>query len=70
MKINGVNTPDADNRGRAFRYKEDGPHFCGPCLMNGVLMVVKVWENSSVMGNKYLRMVFETPEDNQHLIQD
>ena len=68
MKINGASLPDADNRGRVFPFMESGPHFAGPCVVNGVLMVVKLWENQTTEGRKYYRMIFETPEDCPNLI--
>lgn len=68
MKINGINIPTADNRGRAFPYKQEGPQYCGPCVINGKELVVKVWINKSSVGNTYLRMVFESFEENPHLI--
>jgi len=61
--INGSNIPDADNRGRAFPYKETGPHFVGPCIVNGVLMVIKAWRNTTADGREYYRYVFDKPED-------
>lgn len=63
--FNGSKIPDADNRGRAFPYKETGPQFAGVCLVNGHLMVIKVWENSTQDDRKYLRFIFEKPEDSQ-----
>lgn len=71
MQINGVNVPDANNRGRVFPYQESGPHFCGPAVVNGVLMVVKVWQNTVPSnGNPYFRMVFETLDENPHLVKE
>lgn len=61
--INGSKMPEADNRGRAFPYKDTGPHFVGPCLVNGQLIVIKVWENQTQDGRKYLRFIFDKPED-------
>ena len=66
--INGIHLPDADNRGRVFPYNEAGPHFVGPCIVNGQTLVVKMWENHTQQGKKYFRLVFETLEENPHLI--
>ena len=64
--INGVSIPQEDNRGRAFPYKDTGPHYMGPAIVNGKLMTIKVWENVAENGRKYLRFIF----DESHLKQD
>lgn len=63
MKLNNIEIPAADNRGRAFPYLENGPQFAGPVIVNGQLMVIKAWENRSRDDRKYLRFVFETVEE-------
>lgn len=65
--INGVSIPHEDNRGRAFSYKDSGPHYVGPCLVNGILMKIKIWENQAENGRKYLRMVFDNPSEQELL---
>ena len=70
MKINGANIPDADNRGRSFPFMEGGPHFAGPCIVNGTLMVIKAWENTTADGRIYLRYVFENPDQCPNLVEE
>lgn len=69
MKINGINLPNGDNRGRLFPYKDHGPHYLGPCVVNGVVYVCKMWINTNPFGTTYYRMVFESPEDNPQLVE-
>lgn len=57
--INGVNLPEADNRGRAFPFKDSSTHFVGPALVNGQLYRMSVWLNKSHEGRSYVRAVFE-----------
>ena len=63
--INGVQTPDADLRGRAFPYKDTGPHFVGPALIRGELFEMKVWKNVAPNGREYLRVVFDVPSQEE-----
>ena len=63
MLINGIKLPEADMRGRAFPYNTHGPHYLGPCIVNGTTYVMKIWENKTQEGRSYLRIVFETPEE-------
>jgi hypothetical protein len=51
--------PQEDNRGRAFPWKDSGPHFVGPCIIEGKLLKIKVWKNETIDGRTYLRFVFE-----------
>lgn len=60
--INGVQIPDADMRGRAFPYKDTGPHFVGPALVEGKLYEMKIWQNVAPNGRPYLRVVFDLPQ--------
>lgn len=59
--INGVQIPNADNRGRAFPWKESNTAFVGPALVDGKLWEVRVWINLSEGGRTYLRMSFSEP---------
>lgn len=63
MPINGVNIPAADNRGRAFPYKDNDFHFVGPALVDGKLWRVSIWLNQSTNGRSYVRMQFDNPAD-------
>lgn len=64
--INGVDIPNADNRGRAFPYNNSSEHFVGPALVDGKLKRVSVWINFSDNGRMYLRMVFDEPNKVDH----
>lgn len=64
--INGVQIPNADNRGRAFPLKESNDHYVGPALVDGKLYQVDVWFNLSESGRPYVRMMFKQPEEKQN----
>lgn len=41
----------------------------GPVIVDGKVKVVKIWENQTSEGKIYLRLVFESLEENSHLIE-
>jgi hypothetical protein len=58
--INNVNIPEKDNTGRAFPFNDSEEHFVGPAVINGEVHRVSIWINKSSNGRSYLRMVFES----------
>ena len=63
--INGISLPQEDNRGRAFPYKDTGPHFVGVCRVNGQIVKIKVWKNITTEGREYLRFVFDNLDETE-----
>ena len=64
--INGVSIPNADMRGRAFpNRRDDGPKYIGPAVVDGQVYRMAIWENESVDGRTYLRIMFEPWDHSQ-----
>ena len=56
-----------DNSGALFvndrKEKESQPDYTGKCMVNGRMMQISSWKNTSANGNAYLGLSFSEPYD-------
>ena len=69
-KLNNIELPQAEGRGRVFPYNPNGPHFAGPVMINGEIKVIKLWENRTFDDRPYFRVLIESVEESQFEITD